>query len=294
MAAELEKKKAQEAAQALERAKVAEAQRLKDIEQAKIQAELEARLRKESADKQFEIQKADWDKIKDSKNVDDFYAFLNKYPSGYITEQAQFAVEQLQLAKISVQADKDGFFSSSKVARYRVGDEYVIAIKDNFNGREVKRYQVKVEKIEKDLVFISSTLGDEIMIRTIDGASVKSINTNGIYDFDPPLPIQPGDVFQVGKKWSSQSIVTHNNRKQNRTDNFKITVAEEIEVIAGKFKVYKIESNTSQDNGNIIKNTYWFQTGIGTPIMRDRYVRKRNGDFLFNEKHELVSYKLGK
>ena len=184
LAAEVERKKAQDAAQALERAKLAEAQRLKDIEQAKIQAELEARLRKESADKQFEIQKADWDKIKDSKNVDDFYAFLNKYPSGFITEQAQFAVEQLQLAKISVQADKDGFLSSSKVARYRVGDEYVIAIKDNFNGREVKRYQVKVEKIEKDLVFISSTLGDEIMIRTIDGASVKSINTNGVGSTD--------------------------------------------------------------------------------------------------------------
>jgi hypothetical protein len=273
---------------------LAEVQRLKDIEQAKAQAELEARLRKESADKQFEIQKAEWDKIKDSKNVDDFYAFLIKYPSGFITEQAQFAVEQLQIAKVTAQADKDGFLSSSKVARYRVGDEYVIAIKDNFNGREVKRYQVKVDKIERDLVYISSTLGDEVVIKTIDGASIKTINTSGVYDFDPPLPVQPGDYFQVGKKWSSQSIVTHNKRKQNRTDNFKITAAEDIEVIAGRFKVYKIESNTSQDNGNIIKNTYWFQPEIGIPIMRDRYIRKRNGDFLFNEKYELVSFTMGK
>ena len=294
IAAEAEKKKAQEATQALDRAKLAEVQRLKDLEQARAQAELEARLRKESADKQFEIQKADWDKIKDSKNVDDFYAFLNKYPSGYITEQAQFAVEQLQKAKITAQVDKDGFISSSKVARFRVGDEYVIAIKDNFNGREIKRYQIKVEKIENGLVYNSSTLGNEKTITTLDGATVKNINSNGVYEFDPPVPIQPGDEFQVGKRWTAQSIMTTNKRKQNRTDNIKITAAEEIEVIAGKFKVYKVEINSSQDNGNIIKNTYWFQPGIGIPIMKDRHVRRRNGDFLFNEKYELVSYSLGK
>ena len=294
LAAEIERKKAQEAAQALERAKLVEAQRLKDIEQAKIQAELEARLRKESADNQFEIQKADWDKIKDSKNVDGFYAFLNKYPSGYITEQAQFAVEQLQKAKVTAQADKDGFISSSKEARFRVGDEYVIAIKDNFNGREIKRYQVKVESIENGLVYNSSTLGNEKTVTTLDGATVKSYASDGLYEYDPPVPFQPGDYFQVGKKWTAQSIMTFNKRKQNRTDNLKVTAAEEIQVMAGGFKTYKVENNTVLDNGWLVKNTYWFQPGIGIPILRERYARKRNGDFVFNEKYELVSYNLGK
>jgi hypothetical protein len=294
LAAEAERKRAQEAAQALEKAKLAEAQRLKDIEQAKVQAELESKLRKESADKQFEIQKADWDKIKDSKNVDDFYAFLNKYPSGYITEQAQFAIEQLQKAKITAQADRSGFISNSKEARFRVGDEYLIAIKDNFNGRELKRYTLKVEKIEDGLVYNKSSLGDEFSITTLDGATVKNYASDGLYEFDPPLPYQPGDGFQIGKKWVAQSIMTFNKRKQNRTDNLKITAMEEIEVPAGKFKTYKIENYTTQDNGNLIKNTYWYQPGIGIPIMRDRYVRRRNGDFLFNEKYVLLDYKLAK
>ena len=181
-----------------------------------------------------------------------------------------------------------------KEARFRVGDEYVIAIKDNFNGREIKRYQVKVEKIENGLVYNSSTLGNEKTVTTLDGATVKSYASDGLYEYDPPVPFQPGDYFQVGKKWTAQSIMTFNKRKQNRTDNLKVTAAEEIQVMAGGFKTYKVENNTILDNGWLVKNTYWFQPGIGIPILRERYARKRNGEFVFNEKYELVSYNLGK
>ena len=39
-------------------------------------------------DKQFEIEKADWDKIKDSKAADPFYAFIQKYPTGLLASAA--------------------------------------------------------------------------------------------------------------------------------------------------------------------------------------------------------------
>ena len=38
----------------------------------------------------------DWDRIKESNNPDDFYAYLQKYPTGLISEQAQFRLDQLQ------------------------------------------------------------------------------------------------------------------------------------------------------------------------------------------------------
>ena len=296
LAAEAERKRAQEAAQALERARLAETQRLKDMEQATAQAELEARLKKETAEKQFEIQKAEWDKIKDSKNVDDFYAFLNKYPSGYITEQAQFAVEQLQQAKTTIQANKDGFVSSFKDARFRVGDEYVFSVKNNIKGQDKSIMNtMKVEKIEHGLVYMRSSIGSESMVRTLDGATVSSYSSNGFYEFDPPVPFQPGDEFKVGKKWTSQTIQTINKKiKTNRVDSFQVTAAENLTVPAGVFKTYKVENTATQDKGNIIKNTYWYQPGIGIPILRERIVKKNDGTVLFDERHELVSYSLGK
>ena len=295
LAAEAERKKAQEAALALERAKASEAERLKAIEEARVQAELDAKLRKESADKQFEIQKADWDKIKDSKNVDDFYTFLNKYPSGYITEQAQFAIEQLQKAKTKIQADKDGFVSDSKEARFRVGDEYVISIIDIFSGKEIKRFTTKVEKIENGLVYRSSTLGDESSISTLDGATLKNYASDGLYEYDPPLPYQPGSEFKVGMRWTSQTIATKNKKgKQNRIDNLKVVSAEDIKVAAGTFKTFKVEDYPTQDNGWYVKNTFWYQPGIGIPILRERINKNKNGDWVRYERYELVSYTLGK
>jgi uncharacterized caspase-like protein len=50
----------------------------------------------------FAAEKLDWDRIKESGNAGDFYAFLNRYPSGLISEQARFQLERLQQAAVTV------------------------------------------------------------------------------------------------------------------------------------------------------------------------------------------------
>ena len=99
LAAELEKQKVLLASLAIEKAKTEEAQRLKELALAKLQAADEAKRQnlssEEAKEKQFAVEKADWDRIKDSKNAADFYAYLNKYPSGVISQHATFALEQL-------------------------------------------------------------------------------------------------------------------------------------------------------------------------------------------------------
>ena len=267
LAAEMEKRKAQEALQALERAKLVEAQRLKDIEQAKAQAELEAKLRKESSDKQFEIQKAEWDKIKDSKNVDDFYAFLNKYPSGFITEQAQFAIEQLQKAKTEIHADKDGFLSKSKEARFRVGDEYEISLIDNNQRKEIKRYKLKVDKIEKGLVYMTSNFGNEV--RTIDGAVLTSDTQEGKYQFDPPFVSQPAEEFSIGKKLEIKLIEIGPRGQNYRMSKSKIIGKEKLDLDFGQSNTFVVEEESFFAFSNAsLKNTYWYEPGWGVPMKR--------------------------
>ena len=112
LAAAQERQKSIQAALALEKAKAEEAQKAKELEAAKLQAAAEAKRatlsRDEAIEKQFAVEKADWDKIKDSKDADDIYAFLNKYPNGLISQQANFKLENLAKAKISAQPDKNG------------------------------------------------------------------------------------------------------------------------------------------------------------------------------------------
>ncbi len=288
LAEEAERKKAQEAAKALESAKLAELERIKNLEAARQQLELETMLKKETAEKQFEIQKAEWDKIKDSRRVDDFYSFLNKYPSGFISEQALYALDKLQKAKIAFYPNKNGFVEGTEEARFKVGDTYAYVTRDYFNDNEISRSRFSVNKIDNGLVYFSSRQNVEVRIYTEDGALIKS----GINHYDPPLPIQPGERFQVGKKWTAQTQVDRDGKMSNRTYDMKVVGADEVQVEAGNFKAYKVESYSIQDNGAKYHEIRWFQPGIGLPVKTEFSIRARNGKILRYEKTELVSYKL--
>jgi len=296
LAAEAERKKALEATKALERAKLAEVQRLKDLEQARAQAELEVRLRKESADKQFEIQKADWDKIKDSKNVDDFYAFLNKYPSGYITEQAQFAVEQLQKSKITTQMDKDGVIQIPGAKRFRVGDKVEYNVLDLKTGLiKIKSFSREIKKIENDKVYEGVVGKDKITsIYTLDGALVQ-LEDFATYYYDPPRVDQPGDIFETGKEWTNKTIersTSYGGGYRYYQTKVKVLGTEKIKLPAGEFVAFKVEY--MGNSGDALIHSYkWFVPGFGRWVKNDLEVKNPKNGFYRHELYELLSFQKG-
>jgi len=268
LAVEAEKKRAQEAAQALERTRLAEAQRLKDIELAKVQAELEARLKNESAEKQFEIQKADWDKIKDSKNPDDFYAFLNKYPSGSITEQATFALESLQKAKVIAQAAKDGVTQTPGAARFRVGDYYEQRTLDE-RGNPVQSTKIKITRIANGFVYVNDSTEPT---RTVDGGLISVNSTRGKVTFDPPRLDFPGGEFSIGKKWTWRSLMRTGLGQTLIESEVKIVAFEEVAVPAGTFKAYRINQVQKLPDGTVFNRlTCWHdpEWGLSLKCLRD-------------------------
>lgn len=279
LAAEQEKQKALAAQQAISKTKEEEAQRLKDIEFAKLQAAEEAKRNKanseEAREKQFAVEKADWDKIKDSKNADDFYAYLNKYPNGLISQQALFALENLAKAKITTQRDKNGIQQIAGAPRYRLGDTWVTSTIDDWNGKEIRRTTSKVVKIENGLVYIEGDEGEAI--RTLDGAAVQ-IRTDGGWKFDPPRIDLPGEELVVGKKWSARVIQTSERFGSRwREEEFKVVDFEEITTPAGVFKTFKIEATSMQQNGNRIKRAYWVEPGWGVSIKSSRIIFPQRG-----------------
>ena len=289
LAAEQEKQKALAAQQAIAKAKEEEAQRLKDIEFAKLQAAEEAKRNKanseEAREKQFAVEKADWDKIKDSKNPDDFYAYLNKYPNGLIAQQATFALEQLDKAKITAQADKSGVVQVLGEPRYRLGDKFTRVTKDDYTGREIKRWDFSIDRIENGLAYFKST--NEEIIGTLDGAAVQTASPSGVHKFDPPVLYLPGDEFKIGKTWTVSTYQTSPFGRFTRTVKIKIVAYEKIEIQAGSFWTYKFESSGYVGNTRF-EETYWHLPDWGIRLKSvSKYYPSRGAASL--ESTELVS-----
>lgn len=273
LAAEAERKKAQAAQQALERARAEEAQRLKDLELARAQADEEARRKKLSAaaaqEQQFNQEKAEWDRIKGSQNAQDFYAFLLKYPNGLITQQAAAALERLDTAKITAQADRNGQIQRLGEPRYRVNDRYTRITRDGYSGKVIKRSTYRIHKIENGLVYAKSE-EDEI-ISNVNGGVIQLPIPAGTVSFDPPFLSIPGDEFTVGKKWKTTFIAKVRNGAYPRNLDIKIVAYEKITIEAGTFWAYKFELQGWAGN-NRVEETYWHLPNSGVrlkSIVRD-------------------------
>lgn len=270
--------------QAVEKAKSEEVQKIKEIELAKIQAAQEIKNRKESFEKQFEIQKSEWDKIKDSKNPDDFYTYLNKYPNGLISQQATFMLENLSRAKIATQADKNGIVQKLGEPRFRVGDAWVISIRDDYSGNVIKRVSNKVVNIENGFVYIENDFGQEI--RTLDGGVVKTNVTDNKFSYDPPRIDMPGDELIVGKKWSIAYSQTDSAGRGTLRQDAKIVALEKVTTPAGTFLAYKIEVDGYIGMART-KQIYWCEPDWGERIKWIRTVFRPRGTL--RETYELES-----
>jgi hypothetical protein len=215
-------------------------------------------------DRQYAEQKKEWDKLKDSKNVDDYYIFLNKYPSGFITEQATYQIEQLQKAKITLQAGKNSVSQKYGEKRFRVGDTFIGRMTDGLTGKIITDTYNKVEKIENGLVYINNKSKDgRLVIRTLDGGIVRVGGVQGITTFDPPRTDMPGDILEVGKRWTSRNTVTLEKTKESFIEQVSVGIVayEEVEVPLGRFWAYKFELTRPGFN-----RTFWAEPGWGIEL----------------------------
>jgi len=246
----------------------------------------------------FQSQKSEWDKIKDSRNPNDFYAYLNKYPNGYISQEAIFKLNQVSKINVTAIPDMNGITQPPDQKRYRVGDEYERVTKDSLTGKVLSKGTSKITKIENGLVYFRSSSGKEGIV-TEAGGIVRANNPEATYTFDPPLPNLPADEFQVGKKWTSETYQTSNSGTRRRTDKFIVDRVEDVTVPAGTFKAFVVEREAVIGNKGEIStsqnNTYWYVPGIGVPV---KNTRNNIQNVLFNAKErrevtELISFKKG-
>ena len=252
-----ESERQKELALALAQARELEAKRQQDLMQAAAdlkKRDEEKRMSKdEQRDQAFALEKADWDKIKDSKNADDFYAYLKKYPGGFVSEQAQFRLEQLQKARTVSVPNRDGVVApAATTLRYKLGDEHVIEFVEGlFNTRRRVTSRVTFADSNRAEINNGSLIYDQTGVLLKDKYGTRS-----------PGKLEAPSDMAVGKKWRTayENIPTKGPVETNFFE-YEVTALENLTVPEGTFKAYKVVGrgeSRSQSNFHRMETKAWY------------------------------------
>ncbi|KZT16522.1 hypothetical protein A1D30_13845 [Acidovorax sp. GW101-3H11] len=226
-------------------------------------------------DQRFLREKAEWDRIKASRNPDDFYAFLQAYPSSAISEAVQSRLDQLSKPLVTA-TPVHGRHSVQRDVQ--VGDEIEQVYRDYLTNLETRRETLRVTSIKDGIIEINN--GQQIV--TLAGGTIR--NDIGI-EFDPPIQSLPADEFQIGKRWVSRSQETMPKHIPTPIgdvgwveQDMRVVAYEEITVPAGTMYAYRIEASLRSYRGLSGKLTYWVDSrGTIAKYVRRAKVSVANG-----------------
>lgn len=223
---------------------------------------------------QFALEKSRWDSIRNSRNPNDFYDFIEAHPNSGIGELAQAVLERLARRKIVAQAVRGEAAQNPAESRFRQGDIYKMQLVLGTNPKP-ELITVKVTEVNDDRARYTGVFGaGQIGESTIAGAVIS----DGISTYDPPYVLVPGGEYQVGKRWTGRSIRSYNTGEKLWMDySGRVIAREKITVAADTFDVYKVEFSFQMQNGVQLKSVVWVQPEWGIAIKASFQFQDRAG-----------------
>lgn len=270
----------------------------------------QTKLSEEEVERQFEAELATWNRIKNSKKIDDWVGYLRDYPNGRFSEVAQARLARLLEAverpapRATQQAPvkaielapglrKGPLFQPSANPnsagthplgrRFSVGDEAVYRQSDLLTGVEerVRTTRVSLVDVDSDLVEYNN------------GASATDLLGNPIRGpqrtFVGPMQFYPAEL-QLGKRWVARMAVTTRAGHSGSVEfNVKVAALERVSVPAGEFHAFRIEAIGWNYATNVsLERRFWVVPGLNFPVKAER-VGRRQGRWVETERDELVS-----
>jgi hypothetical protein len=211
---------------------------------------------------QFAAQKAHWDRIRTSKNSEEFFDFIDTYPESSIGELAQAQLERLARRQIVAQAGPQEAEQHPTDARFRMGDVYRMRITWEQGAPEVTTLNVtdvagEIARYEGG--YGVGTVGES----TLAGAVLREPSST----YDPPYVLIPGSEYQVGKRWMGRTNRTYNNGDKQWMDySGRVVSHEKVTVPAGTFDAYKVEIQFQTEKGVSLRTVSWQQPDWGIPL----------------------------
>ncbi|MEO8675586.1 MAG: caspase family protein [Casimicrobiaceae bacterium] len=238
-------------------------------------------------EQKFKEELARWDAIRNSRNAQDFYAFLLERPSGYLAEQAQFRLDQLERPTVVAQPGPDGikpFLSGTN--RYALGDEFTYLRQDHLTNTET----VVTSKV---------TYADNERVEFNGGEGVRdqmgSVLRNRFGTKNPGVLLVPSTIA-VGKRWRS-AFTNTNPRGVVGTNywDFRVVALEEIRLPAGVFRAFKVAGTgevVAPNGQTLLASTTWIDPVTMIDIRQELKFHYMSGRRVMNTENS--SYQLVK
>jgi Caspase domain len=231
----------------------------------------------------YNTEKSEWDRIKESNNANDFFGFLQRYPSGFISEIAQFRADQLQRPGLQAQGRRDGLkFLASGVNRFKLGDTISYEVIDGFRQAVTERYTNTVTAADDQRVVMN---GGEFVFDQMGG-----LLKNRFGEKSPAILQVPADI-DLGKKWRSAFTNTNSNGVSNNYYEFKVLGLEDLDTPMGKITTFKVEASgeaTGRYGRTVMTNTIWIDPRVMLIVRNDRHFRE-NGRVTENSSTRIVA-----
>jgi Caspase domain len=235
----------------------------------------------------FEAERVDWERLRESRAPEDFYAFLQRHPSGAFAEQAQFALDRLVRPAVQPQAPPGLSVRPlpSGEDRYRVGDTWEVRLTDHKTGGTPEQRRYRVTSIDGDRVVVN---GGRIVL---DQMGAVWLNRAGRKD--PGVLVAPASL-QVGKRWRSEFTNTLKDgfARHNFYDHHAVAL-QAVDVPAGRFMSYRVVHEGVQighQGGLRLSGETWVDPATMWFVRRrTRHLDLHRGWVEFDVTEELVS-----
>jgi hypothetical protein len=267
----------------------------------------------ETAKTAYETELAEWKTIGSSRNVSDFYAFLQKHPNSALTLAAQGKIDDLDKTNLIVQGGgADGKNAPLSIQPYRAGQNWtkrMVAVSGNTTqNSESKSKVTDCDSTGCDVELTMPTPKDGITFwmkqrYSPSGGylSVKSGMSNRVSNeqptvIDPPLYLVPPGLLQIGQRWNSTTVISQG---VNTTES-RVVARERVTTPAGTFDSFRVEAKTQtkitlMNNGQANESfseresVYWVSPAIPTEI-KHTFTIRMGGVITHKETSEIVEY----
>ncbi len=219
----------------------------------------------------FAAEKLDWAKISASRNAADFYGFLDKYPNGFMSEQAQFKLDQVQRSLLTAATDKNGIKPlPSGLRRFQVGDEFVFEYTNEFS-KERRRLPARVTYADDDRVEMN---GGSVIMDQMGGVRKNRFGTK-----DPVVMLAPADIA-LGKSWRTAfTNVRPDGVSEDTFFESKVVALEEVAALGRMVKAYKVQRRgqaRALNSSSTLEGTYWVDPSTMRVVRNDLLIRSGN------------------